>query len=133
MKVPANELCTLCGEDTKCPACRSSGTTCGSHTCDPEDVHSKAMDDEAVRWQGRIEESIRSVGLEPQDASGNESGDPLDYSDDQVRMALRDADERAEERTAKRIIKWLTELEPDGTIDGKTVLQRLERGDWKTE
>lgn len=92
-----------------------------------------AAEDEQVRWQHRIEEAIRSVGLEPRDASGNESGDPLDYSDDQIRMALHDADERAEERTAKRIIKWLTELEPDGMVDGKTVLERLERGDWKTE
>ena len=92
-----------------------------------------AAEDEQVRWQERIVEAIKSAGLEPFDASGNESGDPLDFTDDQVRAAIRDADERAEERTAKRIIKWLTELEPDGKVDGKTVLQRLERGDWRTE
>jgi hypothetical protein len=92
-----------------------------------------AAEDEQVRWQERIVEAIKSAGLEPRDASGNESGDPLDFTDDQVRMALRDADERAEERTAARIIKWLTELEPDEMPDGATVLARLQRGDWRTE
>ena len=90
-------------------------------------------EDEQVRWQERIVEAIKAAGLEPFDASGNESGDPLDFTDDQVRAALRDADERAEERTAARIIKWLTELEPDEMPDGKSVLQRLESGDWRTE
>jgi hypothetical protein len=45
-------------------------------------------DSEAARWQRRIEDTIARAGLEPFDASGNESGDPLDWTDDQVGHAL---------------------------------------------
>ena len=60
----------------------------------------KREDEEAARWQTRIAETIRAAGLEPIDASGNDSGDPLDWTDDQVRAALDAAYERgrAEER-----------------------------------
>jgi hypothetical protein len=47
-----------------------------------------AEDKEAARWQDRIAETIRRAGLEPCDASGNESGDPLDWTDTQVGAAL---------------------------------------------
>lgn len=45
-------------------------------------------DKEAARWQERIAETIRQAGLDPADASGTESGDPLDWTDYQVCAAL---------------------------------------------
>ena len=42
---------------------------------------------EEVRWQERIAAVITSAGLTPIDASGNESGDPLDWTADQVAAA----------------------------------------------
>ena len=46
---------------------------------------------EEVRWQERIAAVITSAGLTPIDASGNESGDPLDWTADQVGAALGEA------------------------------------------
>lgn len=46
------------------------------------------VNEEISRWQARIEEVITRAGLLPYDASGNESGDPLDYSADQIEVAL---------------------------------------------
>jgi len=43
---------------------------------------------EEVRWQERIAASILAAGLTPFNAIGNDSGDPLDFTDDQVREAL---------------------------------------------
>lgn len=51
----------------------------------------RAIDEEAGRWQRRIADVIRAVGLEPIDASGNESNDPLDWTAVQVAAALREA------------------------------------------
>jgi hypothetical protein len=51
----------------------------------------KEADNEVDRWQTRIENTITLAGLEPFDASGNDSGDPLDWTDDQVSRALSDA------------------------------------------
>jgi hypothetical protein len=48
----------------------------------------KDADLEAARWQKRIAETIESHGLEPADASGCDSGDPLDWTDTQVHAAL---------------------------------------------
>lgn len=45
-------------------------------------------DKEATRWQERIEEVITRAGVEPFDASGCDSGDPLDWSAKQVEHAL---------------------------------------------
>ena len=56
-----------------------------------------ALDKEATRWQERIADTIKRNGLEPFDASGNESGDPLDYTNDQVHHALMELTERLEE------------------------------------
>lgn len=46
------------------------------------------VNEEISRWQARIEEVITRAGILPYDASGNESGDPLDYSADQIEVAL---------------------------------------------
>ncbi len=54
-------------------------------------------DAEAARWQRRIAETIRAHGIAPCDASGNESGDPLDWSNDQIWHALDALEVRAEE------------------------------------
>lgn len=51
-------------------------------------------DEEAARWQQRIEETIRRHGLVPADCSGNDSGDPLDWTDNQVSAALYALEER---------------------------------------
>lgn len=56
-----------------------------------EGERSKREDAEASRWQERIAETIERAGLDPWDASGNDSGDPLDWTDDQVGHAIRDA------------------------------------------
>ena len=45
------------------------------------------LNQEQARWQLRIAEEITRAGLTPFDASGNESGDPLDFTADQVRAA----------------------------------------------
>jgi hypothetical protein len=50
----------------------------------------KIEDEEAARWQERIEQTIRRAGLEPCDASGCDSGDPLDWTDTQVGHALNE-------------------------------------------
>lgn len=56
----------------------------------------KEADVEAARWQERIAETITRADLEPFDASGNESGDPLDWTNDQVRHALAEMQEKIE-------------------------------------
>jgi hypothetical protein len=48
-----------------------------------------AIDEENSRWQDRIATTIRAAGIEPLDASGNESGDPLDWTNDQIHAALQ--------------------------------------------
>jgi hypothetical protein len=48
----------------------------------------KLQEEEAARWQERIAASILAAGLTPFNAIGNDSGDPLDFTDDQVREAL---------------------------------------------
>jgi hypothetical protein len=53
-----------------------------NHECEP------ITDAEAARWQTRIAETISGAGLKPFDASGCDSGDPLDWTDEQVRHAL---------------------------------------------
>ena len=55
-----------------------------------------AEDVEASRWQERIAATITAAGLTPIDASGNESGDPLDWTDDQVRAALAEMQDRVD-------------------------------------
>lgn len=62
----------------------------------------READKEAARWQQRIEETIRKAGLTPCDPSGNESGDPLDWSDDQIHHALEDAFEKGAQAAASR-------------------------------
>lgn len=53
------------------------------------EIREAAEDQEAARWQERIAATIQRVtGVEAIDASGNESGDPLDWTDDQVAAAL---------------------------------------------
>lgn len=51
---------------------------------------------ECARWQKGIEDVIVRKGLAPFDPSGNDSGDPLDWTRDQVCRAIDDASERAE-------------------------------------
>ena len=48
-------------------------------------------DKEAARWQERISALIVDAGLTLIDPSGNESGDPLDWTADQVAAALGEA------------------------------------------
>lgn len=55
---------------------------------------------EEVRWQERIAAVITSAGLTPIDASGNESGDPLDWTADQVAAALGELNAAADESRA---------------------------------
>lgn len=62
-------------------------------------------DAEATRWQERIAETIRAAGLEPIDASGNESGDPLDWTNDQVHAALQALKELATDTRPRRVPK----------------------------
>jgi hypothetical protein len=57
----------------------------------------KDADEEAARWQKRIAETIESHGIEPVDASGCDSGDPLDWTDTQVHAALFAITEKQEE------------------------------------
>lgn len=56
-----------------------------------------AVEKEVVRWQERIEDTLRRLGIEPFDASGNESGDPLDFTDDQIRHAIVELQEQVDE------------------------------------
>lgn len=62
-----------------------SGVEGVCRACDP------LVCEEQGRWQKRIENVISEAGFEPCDASGNESGDPLDYSADQIESALTHA------------------------------------------
>ena len=62
-----------------------SGVEGVCRACDP------LVCEEQGRWQKRIEKVISEAGFEPCDASGNESGDPLDYSADQIESALTHA------------------------------------------
>ena len=48
----------------------------------------RVFDLEHSRVQVRVEKCIRRAGLDPSDCSGNESGDPLDYTSDQIDRAL---------------------------------------------
>lgn len=54
-------------------------------------------DEEAARWQERIEQTIRRVGITPCDASGCDSGDPLDWTDTQVAHALNEQRDHIDE------------------------------------
>jgi hypothetical protein len=54
-------------------------------------------DEEGARWQERIEQTIRRAGLMPCDASGCDSGDPLDWSDTQIGHALNEQNDRIDE------------------------------------
>jgi hypothetical protein len=107
-------------------------------------------DREAARWQVRIQETIESRGLDygvrPIDASGNESGDPLDWTDDQVGAALNDFAElldeerdhsRAERATWSRLYAALTGKEYGGawsTEDfARVVVRHVEMGERVTE
>lgn len=70
--------------------------------CDP------LVCEEQGRWQKRIEEVISMAGLEPCDASGNESGDPLDYSADQIESALSRALHPEEADAATEAVPYWT-------------------------
>lgn len=59
-----------------------------------------AEDAEQARWQRRIERVIASYA-QPFDASGNESGDPLDFTADQVEHALSLLEEQRDEARAR--------------------------------
>ncbi len=79
--------------------------------CDP------LVCEEQSRWQKRIEEVISRAGLEPCDASGNESGDPLDYSADQIESALAHALHPEEADAATEAVRIITaERERDAAV-----------------
>ena len=59
-------------------------------TTTPERVEAE-QDAEAARWQDRIATVIVNAGLTLIDPSGNESGDPVDWTADQVGAALMEA------------------------------------------
>jgi hypothetical protein len=68
-------------------------------------------DKEAARWQKRIAKTIEAYGIDPTDAGGCYSGDPLDWSDTQIRSALC------------RITEEKGELELDAERDNATILR----------
>jgi len=86
--------------------------------------HLSRMDAEAERWQDRLEEIIRLAGLTPFDASGNESGDPLDYTSDQVRMAFASLLEAVD--LLRQFSEWLH----DDADPGPVLRTLLKRARW---
>lgn len=84
------------------------------------------QDTEAARWQARIEQIITSHGLTPCDPSGNESGDPLDWTDGQVTHALHDAHAKGALEFARAILHgdekhraWLLRAAEEFAEDGQ--------------
>lgn len=82
-------------------------------------------EEEAKRWQDRIVATIGSHGLIPTDCSGNESGDPLDWTDGQVSAALFDARTKGVLEFARAILHgseahraWLLRASEEFANDG---------------
>ena len=63
----------------------------------------RALDAEQARWQDRIEQVIIERGFEPFDASGGDSGDPLDFTAKQVEWALGDLCRKRD----RQLLAWL--------------------------
>ncbi len=84
-----------------------------------------AEDAEASRWQERIAATITAAGLTPIDASGNESGDPVDFTDDQVKEALARLNEQWELadgdkwRAIRLVRKALSTMRSGNCCDGE--------------